>query len=109
MAHLLTNLPTSKFHIFTSELQRFDLSFSSKPIAMNLEDFKVQELPGTVYYIPEVISVSEESLLLDRIAKSPKTKWTHLRNRALQNWGGMPHAKGMIPEQMPDWLEVVDH
>jgi alkylated DNA repair protein alkB family protein 6 len=73
---------------------------------MNLEEFRVAELPGTVYYIPDVVSASEESLLLDRISKTPKTKWTQLRNRRLQNWGGMPHPKGMIPEQMPDWLEV---
>ncbi len=73
---------------------------------MNLEEFRVAELPGTVFYIPDVVSVSEESLLLDRISKTPKTKWTQLRNRRLQNWGGMPHPKGMIPEQMPDWLEV---
>ncbi len=73
---------------------------------MNLEEFRVAELPGTVYYIPDVVSGSEEALLLDRISKTPKTKWTQLRNRRLQNWGGMPHPKGMIPEQMPDWLEV---
>ena len=73
---------------------------------MNLEEFRVHELPETVYYIPDVLSVSEESLLLDRISKTPKTKWTQLRNRRLQNWGGLPHPKGMIPEQMPDWMEV---
>lgn len=73
---------------------------------MNLEDFRVGALPDTVYYIPDVITPAEEALLLDRISKTPKTKWTQLRNRRLQNWGGMPHTKGMIPEQMPDWLEV---
>ena len=73
---------------------------------MILEDFRVGALPDTVYYIPDVITPAEEALLLDRISKTPKTKSTQLRNRRLQNWGGMPHIKGMIPEQMPEWLEV---
>jgi alkylated DNA repair protein alkB family protein 6 len=75
---------------------------------MDLERFRVQELPDSVYYIPDIISLDEETLLLNRISKTPKTKWTQLRNRRLQNWGGMPHQKGMIPEEMPDWLEVCD-
>ena len=73
---------------------------------MILEDFRVWALPDTVYYIPDVITPAEEALLLDRISKTPKTKWTQLRNRRLQNWGGLPHTKGMIPEQMPEWLQV---
>merc|ERR1711892_178106 len=28
-----------------------------------------------------------------------------LANRRLQNWGGVPHPKGMIAEKMPGWLE----
>ena len=73
---------------------------------MNLEKFLVRELPETIYYIPEIVSESEETLLIDRISKTPRTKWTQLRNRRLQNWGGMPTAKGMIPEAMPSWLDV---
>lgn len=77
-------------------------------LSMNLEEFLVRGLPGTVYYIPDVVTEAEEALLLERISRTPKTKWTQLRNRRLQNWGGLPHVKGMIPEQMPDWLEVSD-
>uniref|UniRef100_A0A671U7C4 AlkB homolog 6 n=1 Tax=Sparus aurata TaxID=8175 RepID=A0A671U7C4_SPAAU len=37
---------------------------------------------------------------------SPKTKWTQLSGRRLQNWGGLPHPKGMLAEKMPDWLQT---
>ncbi len=73
---------------------------------MDLESYRVQELPNSVYYIPDIVSLAEEDLLLNKISKTPRTKWTQLRNRRLQNWGGMPHQKGMIPEEIPDWLEV---
>jgi hypothetical protein len=48
---------------------------------MDLEKYRVGKLPDTVYYIPNILSSSEEALLMDKIEKSPKTKWTQLRNR----------------------------
>lgn len=35
----------------------------------------------------------------------PQPKWTQLSHRRLQNWGGIPHPKGMIAEAIPDWLQ----
>lgn len=32
---------------------------------------------------------------------APLPKWTQLTNRRLQNWGGIPHPKGMIAEEIP--------
>lgn len=32
----------------------------------------------------------------------PQPKWTQLSHRRLQNWGGIPHLKGMIAEEIPD-------
>jgi hypothetical protein len=31
----------------------------------------------------------------------PQPKWTQLSHRRLQNWGGIPHPKGMIAEEIP--------
>ena len=31
-------------------------------------------------------------------------RWTQLANRRLQNWGGVPHPKGMLAEPLPSWL-----
>ena len=34
-------------------------------------------------------------------------KWTHLRKRSLQNWGGSPSSCGMACEPLPRWLAAV--
>lgn len=73
-------------------------------ILEELKQFVVNDAPPTVYYIPDFISEDEESYLLQQVYKSPKTKWTQLSGRRLQNWGGLPHPKGMLGEKIPDWL-----
>lgn len=73
---------------------------------VNLQKFIIKKAPPTVYYIPDFISRDEESHLLNKIYSVPKPKWTQLSNRRLQNWGGIPHPKGMIAEKLPDWLDT---
>ncbi|XP_054710568.1 alpha-ketoglutarate-dependent dioxygenase alkB homolog 6-like [Uloborus diversus] len=71
--------------------------------------YKVKNLPNSAYYIPNFISSSEENFLLEKIYSAPKPKWKTLSNRRLQNWGGLPHPKGMIQEELPKWLcNVID-
>ena len=70
----------------------------------NLEKFKVEKCPCTVYYIPDFITKDEENYLLHKVESAPKPKWVCLKNRRLQNWGGVPQPKGMVPEPIPDWL-----
>ncbi|XP_042282889.1 alpha-ketoglutarate-dependent dioxygenase alkB homolog 6 [Thunnus maccoyii] len=74
-------------------------------ILEELKQFVVGDAPPTVYYIPDFISEDEESYLLQQVYRSPKTKWTQLSGRRLQNWGGLPHPKGMLAEKIPDWLQ----
>jgi len=71
-----------------------------------LEDFKIQEAPETLYYIPNFISPEEESQLMTNVYSAPKPKWTQLSHRRLQNWGGLPHPKGMVSEAIPQWLQT---
>ncbi|CAK6973882.1 alpha-ketoglutarate-dependent dioxygenase alkB homolog 6 [Scomber scombrus] len=74
-------------------------------ILEELKQFVVGDAPPTVYYIPDFITEDEETYLLQQVYRSPKTKWTQLSGRRLQNWGGLPHPKGMLAEKMPDWLQ----
>ena len=51
----------------------------------------------------------QEEQLLSNVYKAPKPKWTQLKNRRLQNWGGLPPSsaeKPMMIEPMPDWLDT---
>ncbi|XP_027687001.1 alpha-ketoglutarate-dependent dioxygenase alkB homolog 6 isoform X2 [Chelonia mydas] len=70
-----------------------------------LETFLLEQVPPTVYYIPNFISESEEAYLLHQVYAAPKPKWTQLSGRKLQNWGGLPHPKGMVLEKLPAWLQ----
>lgn len=75
----------------------------------NLEELKhfvIKDAPPTVYYIPDFLSEQEETYLQQQVYKSPKPKWTQLSGRRLQNWGGLPHPKGMLAETIPDWLQT---
>ncbi|XP_036602357.1 alpha-ketoglutarate-dependent dioxygenase alkB homolog 6 isoform X2 [Trichosurus vulpecula] len=71
----------------------------------SLEHFRVEQVPPIIYYVPDFISEQEEIQLLRQVYEAPKPKWTQLSGRKLQNWGGLPHPKGMVPEQLPRWLQ----
>ncbi|XP_076359797.1 putative RNA/DNA demethylase ALKBH6 isoform X3 [Tachypleus tridentatus] len=71
-----------------------------------MESNIVKKVPPTVYYLPNFITSEEEKYLIDCVYEAPKPKWTNLAHRRLQNWGGLPHPKGMIPEPLPKWLET---
>ncbi|XP_066153055.1 alpha-ketoglutarate-dependent dioxygenase alkB homolog 6 [Euwallacea fornicatus] len=72
---------------------------------MDLSNFRVSHIPQTIYYIPNFITQEEEEHIIKNVYSVPKPKWTCLSNRRLQDYGGIPHEKGMIPEKMPLWLE----
>ena len=72
----------------------------------DINSFLLEKGFNTIYYIPEFITEEEERNLEKNVSDSPKPKWTQLKNRRLQNWGGIPSNKGMVPETIPDWLNV---
>lgn len=71
---------------------------------IDLNSCKLQDIPESVYYIKNFISEEEESEILKNVYLVPKPKWTCLKNRRLQDWGGVPHKNGMIQEDIPSWL-----
>ncbi|KAD5803531.1 hypothetical protein E3N88_14891 [Mikania micrantha] len=100
----------------------------------HLNRFKIGSVP-TVFYIPDFISYSDQTLLLNHIYASPASKWKVLKNRRLQNWGmllfcclslnlcgkiamknmskcfffvgGVVHEKGLLPQDLPPWLTKI--
>ncbi|KAI3826582.1 hypothetical protein L1987_00630 [Smallanthus sonchifolius] len=72
----------------------------------HLNKFKVGSVP-TVFYIPDFISDSDQNLLLNHIYTAPVSKWKVLKNRRLQNWGGIVHEKGLLPQDLPPWLTKI--
>ncbi|XP_072835788.2 putative RNA/DNA demethylase ALKBH6 isoform X1 [Pogona vitticeps] len=71
-----------------------------------LEPFRLAQCPPAAYYVPDFITEGEEEHLLRQVYGAPKPKWTQLSGRRLQNWGGLPHPKGMVPEILPPWLRA---
>ncbi|RLN41198.1 hypothetical protein C2845_PM01G42330 [Panicum miliaceum] len=63
----------------------------------SLTDYTVGAIP-TLFYVPDFISQSEQSQLLHHIYQAPAPKWKSLKNRRLQNWGGVVHEKGLLPQ-----------
>ncbi|XP_022766274.1 alpha-ketoglutarate-dependent dioxygenase alkB homolog 6 isoform X1 [Durio zibethinus] len=72
----------------------------------NLNNFIVGDLP-TLIYIPDFITDSEQAHLLNNIYQAPVSKWKSLKNRRLQNWGGVVHEKGLISQDLPPWLAKI--
>ncbi|VEN34387.1 unnamed protein product [Callosobruchus maculatus] len=73
---------------------------------MDIEKYKILGAPPTLYYIPNFITEDEENNILKSVYSMPKPKWTCLSNRRLQDYGGVPHEKGMIAEPIPKWLQT---
>ncbi|RWS16246.1 alpha-ketoglutarate-dependent dioxygenase alkB 6-like protein [Dinothrombium tinctorium] len=85
-------------------MHRFDRSTLEEKFQIAIDDEKL--IPATIFYLPEFIDKEQEEYLLRSVENSPKPKWTYLSNRRLQNWGGLPHRRGMIAEPLPIWLKI---
>ncbi|XP_016579617.1 alpha-ketoglutarate-dependent dioxygenase alkB homolog 6 isoform X4 [Capsicum annuum] len=72
-------------------------------MAKTVNEFRVGSVP-TVFYIPDFITDSQHDQLLNTIYDAPISKWKSLKNRRLQNWGGVVHEKGLIAQDLPPWL-----
>ncbi|KAM0894216.1 hypothetical protein ACQ4PT_024622 [Festuca glaucescens] len=82
------------------EIPSSALSLRSPP------DYAIGSIP-TVLYVPDFISQTEQSQLLHHIYQAPVPKWKTLKNRRLQNWGGVVHEKGLLQQALPPWLTKI--
>ncbi|GBG87491.1 hypothetical protein CBR_g45550 [Chara braunii] len=71
-----------------------------------LERWRVGSLPS-IYYVSDYISQEEEGRLWKEIYSAPAASWKCMRNRRLQNWGGIVTEKGLIPQSLPQWLKAL--
>ncbi|KAF9922694.1 hypothetical protein FBU30_007208 [Linnemannia zychae] len=72
-----------------------------------LASAKLTNAPSSIYYISDFITPAEEQHLIDKVLTAPKPKWVQLKNRRLQNWGGIVSDRGMLGEPLPDWLNYL--
>ena len=42
---------------------------------INLNSYRISELPDTAYYIPSFINEQEEQIIFNQVYKAPKLKW----------------------------------
>ncbi|XP_076249527.1 putative RNA/DNA demethylase ALKBH6 isoform X2 [Calliopsis andreniformis] len=61
----------------------------------------IPEVSNLAIYVPNFITEQEELEIIKHVNNAPLPKWTQLSHRRLQNWGGIPHPKGMIAEEIP--------
>lgn len=76
-------------------------SMVSPSISETRHDFS-SVVPGLIY-IDEYIGIDDERALIAAVHSHPRA-WKRLNNRTLQNWGGLPHIKGMLPTKLPSFL-----
>eukprot|EP00451_Oxyrrhis_marina_P029333 CAMPEP_0204381858 /NCGR_PEP_ID=MMETSP0469-20131031/54604_1 /ASSEMBLY_ACC=CAM_ASM_000384 /TAXON_ID=2969 /ORGANISM="Oxyrrhis marina" /LENGTH=271 /DNA_ID=CAMNT_0051373791 /DNA_START=20 /DNA_END=832 /DNA_ORIENTATION=+ len=76
-----------------------DLAWS----ACDLEQYRLTGVED-VWYIPEFLTPDQEQQLLQDVNGGT---WVSLARRQLQNYGGVPHSKGMLPEPLPPWLAAL--
>lgn len=67
------------------------------------EPFTTPLIDG-LQYVDDFITDNEEEKLLSEI-EAHFLAWKYLNNRSLQNWGGLPHMKGMLPTPLPPFLQ----
>lgn len=90
----------------TSEDLRLSTSFPYfTPSKLHISDY---QLSSSLALIPDYISSDFETVILEEgVYSQPLTKWTSLRSRRLQMWGGEVTPSGLQDKQiLPNWLDI---
>ena len=79
---------------------------TTPPSTKTLADYQLHNFPiSDVFYIPNFFTETEEQALLAASYTLPQ--WSSLAHRRLQHFGGVPHASGMVPEELPTFIHDV--
>jgi alkylated DNA repair protein alkB family protein 6 len=77
----------------------------NQPGRSSLERATVTSLPNTLFYVPEFISATEESQLLQDVLSQPRPKWTVLSRRRLQTHpSALTQSNVLLESPLPTWL-----
>ncbi|KAH0293266.1 hypothetical protein M436DRAFT_81116 [Aureobasidium namibiae CBS 147.97] len=67
-----------------------------------LDDFRITEVPGSMFYVPDFISHKEEADLLKAI---PSNRWIQLQHRRLQTHpSSLSKSNTLLEAPLPAWL-----
>ncbi|EAL63180.1 hypothetical protein DDB_G0288517 [Dictyostelium discoideum AX4] len=85
----------------------FDQQLYEENLIIKLKQYKFGSI-DSIFYIEDFINKQEEETILSNVYnKENESKWTQLKKRRLQNWGGNPISSGMIEEEIPQWLNII--
>jgi len=89
---------------YRTKLFEFEKPFPKQ----SLELFRVGLIPS-VFVVPHFVTDNDEMALLQIIQTCPAQKWTQLKRRSLQQWGGQPLPTGMSPEPLAQYqLKLIE-
>lgn len=97
---------TSKSIDLTELQQYINTSFQLTPLVHSIDsnDYILSGV-NQIRYIPNVISELDEKSIIEQIQCTPTQRWTKLRNRSLQQWGGKVTINGLVNiESIPQYM-----
>lgn len=75
---------------------------------MDLEAYRIEDLPEDAFYLPDFITPDEETELLQQIHAQPLPKWRTLAHRRLQaHPSPLSPTNVLLDAPLPVWLETI--
>jgi len=91
-----------------SALPSFQLARRAGAAPLDLERYRVGTI-GSVYYVPDYLSLPEEMRVSAQLGASPAAMWQQMHGRRVQECGSAMAAdgRGLELEQLPPWMRSV--
>jgi alkylated DNA repair protein alkB family protein 6 len=82
------------------------LKLTAKPAAVDWKAHRVGAV-DTALVCQDWISADDEKAMLALVERCPAPRWTQLKRRSLQNWGGLPKPEKTVSEPLPSWMNAI--